>query len=344
MVSVVIRWLALSGLAILLTACQGQAKKEIAISGQTMGTFYSIKVTGDGIKDPDKFKAKVDALLDEVNQQMSTFIPDSELSRFNSSKQTKPFAVSVDTARVVTRAIQIGRMTRGALDVTVGPLVNLWGFGPDKRPTQVPSEALIERTRKRVGLGFLHVTTSVEGQYLQKDIPGLYVDLSAIAKGFGVDKVADYIESLGIDNYLVDIGGEVRANGVNGKGTKWRVAIEKPAKRWGTVQEVLQIGDNAIATSGDYRNFYKLDGKTFAHEINPLTGKPEVNKILSVSVVTPSCMDADGYATAFMVMGAKRTLAFAKKHNLAVFVIERTKDGVRESYSQAFKKYIVSRG
>ena len=276
--SVVKTWLAL-GLAFFLTGCgqeSVQSKPEIHITGSTMGTYYSIKVadaavtdaavtdaavTDAAVTDAAKLQAEVDVLLERVNDQMSTYRPDSELSRFNQHKGSTPLVVSRDTARVVTEAIHIGRESRGALDVTVGPLVNLWGFGPDAKPTKVPSDELITQTRQKTGLGNLHVVTSVDADTLQKDIPDLYVDLSAIAKGFGVDKVAEYLESLGARNYLVEIGGELRINGVNGKGHPWRVAIEKPTANAGSVQEVIVPGDNGVATSGDYRNYYELDGK-----------------------------------------------------------------------------------
>ena len=255
---VVKTWLAF-GLAFFLAGC-GQEKiqtkpesqqSEIQLTGNTMGTHYSIKVVGGAIQDAAKLQAEVDVLLARVNGQMSTYDPDSELSRFNRHRSGAPMVVSSDTARVVTEAMHIGRESRGALDITVGPLVNLWGFGPDDRPTKVPSEALISQTRQQTGLGNLHVTTSLDADTLRKDIPGLYLDLSSIAKGFGVDKVAGYLESLGVRNYLVEIGGELRISGVNGKGHPWRVAIEKPTANAGSVQEVIVVGSNGVATSGD---------------------------------------------------------------------------------------------
>lgn len=343
--SVVKTWLAF-GLAFFLTGCGQetvQSKPEIHITGSTMGTYYSIKVADDAVQDGAKLQAEVDVLLERVNDQMSTYRPDSELSRFNQHKDNTPVVVSRDTARVVTEAIHIGRESRGALDVTVGPLVNLWGFGPDAKPTKVPSDELISQTRQKTGLGNLHVNTSVDADTLQKDIPDLYVDLSAIAKGFGVDKVAEYLESLGARNYLVEIGGELRLNGVNGKGHPWRVAIEKPTVNAGSVQEVIQPGDNGVATSGDYRNYYELDGKRFSHTIDPLTGKPITHRMVSVTVIHPSCMTADGLATALTVMGPEKSLAYAKEQGLAIFVITKTDDGFEESYSDAFKPYLVKK-
>ena len=342
--SVVKTWLAF-GLAFFMTGCGQestvQSKPEIHITGSTMGTYYSIKVADNVISDAAKFQAEVDVLLERVNDQMSTYRPDSELSRFNQHHSSTPVVVSRDTARVITEAIHIGRESQGALDVTVGPLVNLWGFGPDKRPTKIPSEELITQTRQKTGLGNLHVITSVDADTLQKDIPDLYVDLSAIAKGFGVDKVAEYLESLGARNYLVEIGGELRINGVNGKGHPWRVAIEKPTANAGSVQEVIVPGDNGVATSGEYRNYYEMDGQRFSHTIDPRTGKPIQHRMVSVTVIHPSCMTADGLATVFMVMGPEKSLAYAKERGLAIFVITKTDNGFEEAYSDAFKQYLV---
>lgn len=343
--SVVKTWLAF-WLAFFLTGCGQktvQSKPEIHITGSTMGTYYSIKVADSTISDPAKLQAEVDVLLERVNDQMSTYRPDSELSRFNQHRSATPIVVSRDTARVVTEAIHIGRESHTALNITVGPLVNLWGFGPDKKPTKIPSDELITQTRQKTGLGNLHVITSVDADTLQKDIPDLYVDLSAIAKGFGVDKVAEYLESLGERNYLVEIGGELRINGVNGKGHPWRVAIEKPTSCTGTVQEVIVPGDNGVATSGDYRNYYELDGQRFSHTIDPRSGKPIQHRLVSVTVIQPSCMTADGLATVFMVMGTEKSLSYAKERGLAIFVITKTDNGFEEAYSDAFKPYLVKK-
>ncbi|MDO2947134.1 FAD:protein FMN transferase [Aeromonas simiae] len=339
-------WLALFGLAFFLTGCgqeKVQTRPEIHITGSTMGTYYSIKVADPVIPDVKAFQTQIDLLLERVNDQMSTYRPESELSRFNQSRDNRPVVVSRDTARVVIESLHLGRESRGALDVTVGPLVNLWGFGPDKRPTKVPSDELIAQTRQKSGLGNLHVVTSADADTLQKDIPDLYVDLSAIAKGFGVDKVAEYIESLGARNYLVEIGGELRLNGHNGKGHPWRVAIEKPVagSEQGSVQEVIVVGDNGVATSGDYRNYYEMDGQRFSHTIDPATGKPIQHRLVSVTVVHPSCMTADGLATALTVMGPEKGMAFAKEKGLAIFMVVKTDEGFREEYSEAFKPYLV---
>ncbi len=334
-------WLALMGLAFLLPGCGEPAvRSELHITGSTMGTYYSIKVADGVAADAQAFQAEVDRRLERVNEQMSTYRPHSELSRFNQHADHSPLPVSTELARVVAEALRLGRLTRGALDVTVGPLVNLWGFGPDKRPTTVPDDSLLTATRQRTGLGLLHVEIGADADTLRKDIPGLYVDLSAIAKGYGVDEIARYIESLGGRHYLVEIGGELRVKGQNGQGQDWRVAVEKPTAELGSVQEVISVGDRGIATSGDYRNYYELDGQRVSHTIDPVTGKPITHRLVSVTVVAPTCMEADGLATALMVMGTEKGLAFAAEQDLPVFMITKTDEGFREDFSSAFKPFL----
>lgn len=348
-------WLAL-GLAMSLTGCTPPATPsatpavkrsaehpELQLRGSTMGTYYSVKAADLPVGDAATFQREIDALLEQVNDQMSTYRPDSELSRFNRARDGKPVVISDDTASVLIESLRLGRETRGALDVTVGPLVNLWGFGPDKRPLRIPSDELIDQTRQKTGLGNLHVTTSVDASVAQKDIPDLYVDLSAIAKGFGVDKVAHYLEAKGSRNYLVEIGGELRLKGHNGRAQPWRVAIEKPVSGdvGGSVQEVILPGDNGVATSGDYRNYYELDGERLSHTIDPATGHPIRHKLVSVTVIHPSCMTADGLATALTVMGPEQGMAFAKEKGLAVFMVTKTDKGFDEAYSDAFRPYLV---
>lgn len=206
-----------------------------------MGTYYSIKyVSESGMPAPEEIKAELDKRLELVNDQMSTYRSNSELSRFNQSTDVnKPFPVSAATAKVVSEAIRINKMTDGALDITVGPLVNLWGFGPEGRPDRVPSDEEINQRRSWIGIEHL----AVQGDALVKDIPQLYLDLSSIAKGYGVDVAAEYLASLHITNYMVDIGGEVRTRGLNGDGAPWRIAIEKPqAGLQQSAQVIIQPG------------------------------------------------------------------------------------------------------
>ena len=333
------RWLALMGLAIFILGCSEQkSTEEVLFSGPTMGTTYHMKVVGFPLSEQDKknIQIEIDRRLELVNDQMSTYRPNSELSRFNQSVAVTDFEVSADTAKVVLEALRLNELTKGALDVTVGPLVNLWGFGPDNRPEKIPSAQQLLDIKQRIGIEHLSATATT----LSKDIDGLYVDLSSIAKGYGVDVIADYFVSLGIENYLVEVGGELRINGVNARGIDWQVAVEKPTASNQSVQQVIAVGNNAIATSGDYRNYDELDGERFAHTIDPVTGKPIKHKLVSVTVIHPSSMTADALATALMVMGEKDGLEFAKQQKLAVLMISKSDSGYNEVYTKQFEPYL----
>ncbi|WP_375055652.1 FAD:protein FMN transferase [Zobellella sp. DQSA1] len=342
MKSYVTKWLAPLGLAFLLAACKpsGPEQAQLHLTGNTMGTYYSVKVVGADEGRARELQAEIDRRLERVNDQMSTYREDSELSRFNQYRDSAPFPVSADFAKVVTASLQLGRQTGNALDVTVGPLVNLWGFGPDARPTRIPSEEQLADVRVRTGLQHLAVTVDAQGEYLSKAIPELYVDLSAIAKGFGTDTVSEYLAEEGFPNYLVEIGGDLRVSGTNAQGQPWRIAVEKPGPGMGAVQQVIAVDNNAVATSGDYRNYYELDGERLSHTMDPVTGKPITHRLASVTVVHPSCMIADGLATALTVMGTERALAFAEEHRLAIYLLTKTEDGFRVDMSSAFKKYL----
>jgi len=327
-------------LLVILTGCfpsNDLAKQEIFLQGRTMGTTYNIKViVSADSQDLDKLQAGIDDLLKELNQQMSTYITDSELSLFNQSQSLTPIDISPGLARVIAEAIRLGELSEGKLDVTVGPLVNLWGFGPEQRPEKQPSEELLKATRSQIGLQHLSLTNN----QLSKKIPHLYVDLSTIAKGYGVDIVAEYIEQQGIDNYLVEIGGEIRLKGFKHTGELWVVAIEKPITTERSVQQFIIPKDNAMATSGDYRNYFEADGQRFSHIIDPATGKPIDHKLVSVTVIHPSSMTADGLSTAMMVMGEEQALAFAEKNNLAAYIISKTENGFVEQSTVKFMQYL----
>ena len=234
------------------------------VQGKTMGTYYHVTMVLSELQQQDAtynlgaLQLEIDKKLELVNDQMSTYRPDSELSQFNQAKEK--FTVSPATAYVVKSSLALFNQSQGAFDVTVGPLVNLWGFGPDKRPNKVPSDELIAQRKKFVGSQNLGVNCNT----LYKAIPDLYVDLSSIAKGYGVDVVGEYLQSIGINDYLVDICGELRAKGVKPANQQWTLAIERPVEGH-NVQRLIQIGDNAIATSGDYRNYYEFDGIRYSH-------------------------------------------------------------------------------
>ncbi len=324
---------------LLLTGC---GPEQINLEGKTMGTTYSIKYVSDSsAPSPEKLQQEIDRELEQVNDQMSTYRPHSELSLFNKSQAVDtPFPVSAATAKVVREAIRINRLTDGALDVTVGPLVNLWGFGPQGRPNVVPTDAEIAKRQEWVGIDKLAVKRGA----LVKRIPELYVDLSAIAKGYGVDVVAEYLETQNINNYMVDIGGEVRTRGNNGENKPWRIAIEKPvAGSAQSAQEIIEPGRMAIATSGDYRNYFEQEGVRYSHTIDPETGRPINHRLVSITVLDPSCMTADGLSTGLGVLGPERGMALANLLGIPVLMIVKTDKGFEEHHSESFKSYLQKR-
>ncbi|EGU42926.1 hypothetical protein VII00023_02709 [Vibrio ichthyoenteri ATCC 700023] len=330
------KWLVVFASLLVLAGCE-KSVEQVHLSGPTMGTTYNIKyIEQEGLPTPEVLQTEIDRLLEEVNDQMSTYRQDSELSRFNQHQTNQPFAVSAQTATVVKEAMRLNGLTLGALDVTVGPLVNLWGFGPEARPDVVPTED--ELAARKAYTGIQHL--SLEGNELSKDIPNLYVDLSTIAKGWGVDVVANYLQAEGIQNYMVEVGGEMRLKGVNREGIGWRIAIEKPTVDERSIQEIIEPGDMAIATSGDYRNYFESNGVRYSHIIDPKTGYPIRHKVVSVTVLDASSMTADGLATGLMVLGEERGMQIANENNIPVFMIVKTDDGFKELASEAYKPFL----
>lgn len=319
-------------LAVFLGCQQAAPPDPVAtIEGQTMGTTYHIRaVTGpEGPQRLLKLQEKVDELLAEVNRQMSTYDPDSELSRFNKSPAGEWFPVSSQLIEVVQAAQQISDATDGAFDVTVGPAVNLWRFGPDKKRKEFPTDDEIDQASKLVG--YQQVEIQSDPPALRKAQDDVYVDLSAIAKGYGVDVVFELIQQEGFTDFMVEIGGEVRATGLKPNGEPWLIGIETPADDVRKYDLIVGLRDKTLATSGDYRNFFKHEGQRYSHTINPKTGRPVEHDLASVSVLFENCMLADGYATAFLVLGPVEGYNFAQEHDMAVFFQMRKEDGTVET-------------
>lgn len=331
-------WLAFIGLAILVSCSPVKpVNEQYQLNGNTMGTYYVVKFYTATATDTVTLQQQIDTELELVNDLMSTYRPDSELMRFNRHADGSVFPLSEQTRTVVAEALRIAEQTDGVLDVTVGPLVELWGFGARGRIEHAPDASVIEQTRAVVGYNKLQLTA--DG--LRKTEAALAVDLSPIAKGFGVDQVALLLEQQGITNYLVEIGGEMRLKGAKPDGNPWKIAIEKPVNTERAVQRILVPGDMGVATSGDYRNYFEEDGVRYSHLLDPRTGKPINNRTVSVTVLHPSCMTADGYATALNVMASDEALAFAEQHQLAVLLVVKTDDGFTELRSSAFAPYLT---
>jgi thiamine biosynthesis lipoprotein len=318
-----------------LNGCS-QAPTGVHLTGQTMGTSYNVKIAN--VKDADfqQLQDEIDQLLIEVNKQMSTYDPNSELSLFNQWHSTEPFLLSAATLTVMAEAKRLGEMSNGVLDVTVGPLVNLWGFGPSARPEKIPSPELIDAIKTKVGLHQL----TLHPDSASKLHPELYVDLSTIAKGYAVDLIAELLISKNLTNFLVEIGGEMRISGTKEGRKPWRIAIEKPVTKERAVQKIVEIGNNAIASSGDYRNYFEENGVRYSHLIDPRTGYPVKHNLVAVTVVHPSSMTADGLATALNVMGKELALALAEEHQLAVLLVTSENGEFKEYTSAKFASYI----
>ncbi|MEE8478712.1 MAG: FAD:protein FMN transferase [Candidatus Neomarinimicrobiota bacterium] len=300
-------WLSFFISILLFIGCKSQ-NKTVSINGNTMGTTYSIKIVTKKPQhiDINNVKIKIDSVLQVVNQQMSTYIFDSEISQFNRLTRKDWFTISTDFYNVIVMAQKISRLTEGAFDITVGPIKDLWGFGKDFEQNRwhPPTIQAINKTIKFIG----YKNIVVGENSIKKVNLGIEIDLNAIAKGYGVDVVFKLLQDLGYANILVEIGGEVRCSGYNNEDKYWKIGIDKPILDIipGTeFQAAISLNNKALATSGDYRNYFKYYGKIYSHTINPTTGYPAQNNVASASIIAQDCMTADALATALMVMGEK---------------------------------------
>jgi len=282
------------------------SKTEFTLSGKTMGTFYTIKFSSDKNEDVNSWQTRVDICLKDINKTFSMFDPESRLSRFNREKINTDMRVPSDFYSVLLTSQNLYHLTQGAWDGTVKPLVDLWGFGTKNSENKIPDPSEITLGLSKTG--FHHIRLS-ENHTISKDAD-VTLDLSSIAKGYGVDAVAALFLSSGIHDVLIEIGGELYGAGKNKKGEPWAVGISRPDKdnsKQGLFK-IVRLSNQAIATSGNYRNFFELNGKTYSHIIDPKTGFPVDNQIVSASVISKDCTFADGLATALMVMDVEESL------------------------------------
>ena len=302
-----------------------------------MGTTFAVRVAAEGLGEARvaALREAVERVLARIDGRMSTWRPESELSRFNRRQSTEPFPVSADTLAVFRHALEISALTGGAFDVTVAPLVDAWGFGPAGRPAAFPDSAEIERLRARVG--YRQLTVDAAASTIRKSHAAVSADLSALAKGYAVDEVAELLLAEGIESFLVEVGGEVRAGGRSARGDAWRVGIERPAPGPPALQRQLALRDRALATSGDYRNYHELDGTRLPHAIDPRSGRPVAHGLASASVIDPLCVRADALATALEVLGPDEGFALAAANGWAALLIVRQPDGtLQERETPAF--------
>jgi thiamine biosynthesis lipoprotein len=324
--------------ALLLSGCND--KEETLISGQTMGTTYHIKVVTGKAKNLSRLKEKIDQRLSQINWSMSTWLKESEISRFNDLKKVgEKFEISADFLQVMIVAENLYGLTEGAWDGTVNPLVKLWGFGgADRRNTLPPPE----KVRQLVSdVGFPNIKIS-ENSSLVKKKPSISLDLGSIAKGYAVDKISELIEQNGIKNFLVEIGGEVYAAGVRKDGENWKIGINtpRPDAPPDQIYQALTIRNKALATSGDYRDFFEINGKRYSHIVDPRTGYPVNNGVVSVSVIADNCTFADGLATALMVMGPEKGLVLVDRLEQveALFIVRTEGDSLVAYNSKGFEE------
>ncbi|MCK5297249.1 MAG: FAD:protein FMN transferase [Alphaproteobacteria bacterium] len=327
----------LLGLGVALYILLKPVNDFIEFHGKTMGTTYYVKIAS---KHKDSaLHGNIKELLENFNSQMSTWDKDSELSKLNSVKNSEWVDISEEVWRVLKLSKKISIETGGAFDISVGKLVNLWGFGADgKRRIEPPIPQEIEQVKNHIGMDKLELHQTLF-KARKKDAK-LYLDLSAIAKGYGVDLVSEYLLSKGYSNHIIEIGGELRVSGFRYPKKQWKIAVEVPDSSIRKNGRILELTNTGVATSGDYRNFFTYKGKRYSHTINPLTGKPVTHNLTSVTVFNKDCAVADAYATAFMVIGATKALELANKKHLKVVFYVKVNDKIEEKLSKAMEAFL----
>lgn len=313
-------------------------EKNPVFVGRTMGTTYSVTLSGHvSHKAADALEPQIDGKLAEINRQMSTWDPKSEISLFNHSDELGPFQIPEPFVKVVQRALALSEATGGAFDPTLQPLLNLWGFGSESEKRAVPSDADLAAAMAKTGSDKVWVDKASD---LWKAAPGVQLALGAIAKGYGVDAVGQLLDEAGHENWFVEIGGEVAVRGKNPKGKPWRIGIQYPSSNpaENRLQGIINLTKGAVATSGDYRNYIEQDGVLYSHILDPRSGRAVLADTAGVTVVAPNCMDADGMATALFVMGADEGLAWVEERpdTEAMFLIRSADGEISERFSSGF--------
>lgn len=322
--------------------CAGADPRVLEWEGRTMGTFYSVKIAG---VEPDErrtaeLRAAVERRFDEINLHVSHYRPDSELSRFNACTSLQPFKVSAELALLARRAIELSEDSSGAFDPTLGWLIDLWGFGPAGTVAQPPTDVEIAAAHGKCGASHLRVTAQNE---LQKNIPALRLNLSAIAKGYASDEAARLLEKRGYSNVFVSVCGEIAARGVNADNKPWRVGVESPSydnqARGGRLSAVVAISNRALSTSGDAHKFFTdANGQVYSHVLDPATGRPVRHTLASVTVIAPDAMTADGLSTTLFVLGLEDGLQWidARPQYAALFIVREGPDRFKVVPSRRF--------
>jgi thiamine biosynthesis lipoprotein len=321
--------------ALLLSACALRPPAAVLLQGETMGSAWTVKVADALPMPPREFAAQVQARFDAVDQSLSTYRADSALSRFNDDESGGWIEIDPELAVVLRYALSLAGRSAGAYDVTVAPLVDIWGFGPDPASHSVPDAAAIAQARARVGWRKVEVDAAASRA---RQAPGVRVDLSSLGKGRGVDRVADYLDSAGVSNYLIDLSGKLRARGRNPQGNPWRVAVEQPgADNAVGTPAIVTLRNASVASAGDYRRYFEVDGHHYSHIIDPHTGYPVVHSTVSATAFGATCMEADALATVLMVMPPADALRLANETDSAALIIARDRGTYRLDASAAWR-------
>ena len=328
-------------LLLLLSACQpnNPQLKKVTFSGPMMGTQYRVTVLLDAKLETDveQIEQSIVKAMESVNESMSTYLPDSELNKINLVRENVKFKLSEPLYDVIKESLAISELSRGAFDITLGKAVNMWGFGSDGKITEYPSDQELEQIKQSSG----YQKIQLQERSIIKTVSDMSLDLSAIAKGYAVDQVANSLSGFGIENYLIDIGGELRGAGLSQNNKAWTVGIEKPYTL-GSIQEIITLTNKSIATSGDYRNYHIIDGKQFSHTIDAITLKPVFHRLALVSVIDDNASTADALATAIMALGDDKGWVFAQENDLTVYMVirEDEKDTYRVKMTETFRNYL----
>ncbi|SDZ29651.1 thiamine biosynthesis lipoprotein [Pseudomonas sp. NFIX28] len=326
------RWAILAVMATLGGCDQGDSLE--SFGGPTMGSTYSIKyVRRAGLAAPGEVQAQVEQILAQVDRQMSTYRSDSDIQRFNDLPANSCQAMPAAVLQLVEIGQQLSRDSQGSFDLTVEPLLNLWGFGPQGRGAVVPSEAALMQVRPRVGYTHLRI----EGDQLCKDA-AVEVDFNSIAAGHAVDRITARLEEMRIDNYLVEATGELKAVGRKPDGSAWRIALEEPRDDRQVAERVITIDGYGVSTSGDYRNYFQRDGQRYSHTFDARTGTPVEHALASVTVIHPAAVMADGLSTLLLILGPERGWDYAEKHDIAAFFVIRADTGFVTRSNRAFDR------
>jgi FAD:protein FMN transferase len=323
----------------LLSGCSREPEAE-TLTGHTMGTYWSVRVVvPDERRQLEGLRADIEEALDLVDRQMSTWRDDSDLTRFNNLPASESMTIPAEFAEVLEASLELAELSDGHFDPTIGPIVNLWGFGPDGRRDDPPTDEEIESAMARVGWQRLDYDPATR----ELTQPGAaYLDFSGIAKGYAADLVAQQLMVRGLKDFIVDIGGDMVVRGHRPDGNPWRIAVERPDPASRDIFSIIELSEAAVVTSGSYRNFFEYGEIQFSHTIDPHTGRPIPQELVSVTVVNATSMKADGLATAITALGADAGYEFARKHGIAALLLILDNDTVVERMTDEFAVYLHS--